>query len=146
MRPQEAEIRILPGQRWKSGIQKSMYITGSKLQCLSISPLGDAAAAGDAARVRALLAVGVDVDEADERGWTALTAASFDGPAPVVRQLIEAGADLEKADEEEETALELACGEQSYECIRLLLKAGAAVDKDNKAVQGTLSRFVGLTR
>ena len=60
--------------------------------------LVDVAVTGDAACVGEMLAAGVDVDEANEHGDTALIEAGrYDG-ALVVRLLIEAGADLEKAD------------------------------------------------
>ena len=49
---------------------------------VAMPALGDVAVTGDAARARGLLAAGVDVDEVDENGWTALMRASRYGPAP----------------------------------------------------------------
>ena len=94
--------------------------------------LGDAAGAGDAARVGKLLTAGADVDEADERSWTALmdALALIKDNAPVARLLIEAGADLEKANKWGKTALVIACRARRYECIRLLLEAGAVPDNN----------------
>jgi len=52
-----------------------------------------AAYGGNADILRALLALGLDVDDADQHGFTALMAASSFGHADAVRVLLEAGAD-----------------------------------------------------
>ena len=60
-----------------------------------VSALRRAARAGDATRVGEVLAAeGVDVDEADEDGRTALMEASTRDLTPVIRLLIEAGAEV----------------------------------------------------
>ncbi len=56
------------------------------------SPLIDAAKAGDAGRVRALLAAGADVNAKDVNGQTALMGAAQEGYPDIVRILKEAGA------------------------------------------------------
>ena len=58
------------------------------------SPVADAAMQGDAATVRALLAQGADVNEAQGDGMTALHWAARNRDADVARTLLEAGADV----------------------------------------------------
>ena len=53
--------------------------------------------AGEPELVRALLAAGADVAQADPDGWTALMAASQEGYLECVRALLEAGADVAQA-------------------------------------------------
>lgn len=67
--------------------------------------LCDAAASGDKARVRRLLADGVSEDSVDEDGTTALMAAAFAGETAIVRLLLSSGADPNLQDESGLTAL-----------------------------------------
>ena len=67
--------------------------------------LCDAAASGDMARVRELLAGGASLDSVDEDGTTALMAAAFAGETAIVRLLLDQGADTNLQDESGLTAL-----------------------------------------
>ncbi len=98
--------------------------------------LCDAAASGDLARLRSLLAEGVSENSADEDGTTALMAAAFAGERRTVRLLLDHGADPNLQDDSGLTALMNAVigdGEMDLEgghavfreIIELLLDAGA---------------------
>ena len=98
--------------------------------------LSDAAAAGDLARLRSLLAEGVSVDSADEDGTTALMAAAFAGERRAVTLLLDHGADPNLQDDSGLTALmnavigdgemDLEGGHDVFrEIIELLMDAGA---------------------
>ncbi|MCB4365963.1 ankyrin repeat domain-containing protein [Hydrogenophaga taeniospiralis] len=75
-----------------------------------VSPAGsellDAAARGNAAAVRSLLAQGVDVNSVDADGRTALMWAARRGDAALIRLLLGAGADLRRADHDGRNASE----------------------------------------
>ena len=72
--------------------------------------LVEAATRGDAATVRELLDRGVDVNERDASGRTAVTAAVYAGSPETVRALVRAGADVDLQDETRANAF-LALGE-----------------------------------
>jgi ankyrin repeat protein len=106
--------------------------------------LCDAAASGDLARLRSLLAEGVSENSADEDGTTALMAGAFAGERRAVELLLEHGADLNLQDDMGLTALMNAVigdGEMDLEgghvvfreIIELLLAAGA----DTRLEDGT---------
>ena len=91
-----------------------------------------AAAAGDAARVRALLEDGVDVNSVDASGRTAVTAAAYGGHVEVMRALVEANADVDLQDETRANAL-LACGETgNVEVLREVLRAEPDLSRTNR--------------
>lgn len=62
-------------------------------------PLMQAAAEGDVARVRSLLAAGADANARDEEGATALMRAAHAGHLDAVRALVDAGADVDATDD-----------------------------------------------
>lgn len=72
--------------------------------------LVEAAARGDATAVADVLARGADVDERDETGRTAVTAAVYAGSAETVKLLVDAGADVNIRDDTRSNAF-LALGE-----------------------------------
>ena len=111
-----------------------MLVTGATLQAPSRDHrLLEAAGRGDAATVGALLAQGVDVEVANDRGATALYIAAERGHLEIVRLLLENGADPDTKDLEwGRTPLRHAGmgGTGAAEAIRgtmleLLLEAGA---------------------
>ena len=69
----------------------------------------EAAAAGDTARVRELLAAGAGVDDRDAGGATALMRAAHAGRLDAVRALVDAGADVNAVDARGWGALAMAC-------------------------------------
>ena len=86
-----------------------------------------AAARGDVARVRWLLARGAPTELADVRGGTACIWASLRGHVEVVRVLLAAGANVNAADAYGETALHSASNGH-VEVVRVLLAAGADIN------------------
>ena len=112
--------------------------------------LCDAAASGDLARLRSLLAEGVSVDSVDEDGTTALMAGAFAGERRVVRLLLDHGADPNFQDDSDLTALmnavigdgemDLEGGHDVFrEIVEVLLEAGA----DTRLEDETGSTAVG---
>lgn len=87
-----------------------------------------AAADGDAARVRELIASGAPVNAIDDDlAWTPLHHAAMGGHLEAMRALIEAGADANAHDEARigNTPLREVAGRCSYEVAKLLVDAGA---------------------
>jgi ankyrin repeat protein len=69
------------------------------------TPLLDAAYAGDADRVAALIRSGADVNAANQFGATPMAQAALRGDTEVLRLLLKAGADPDSPNAEGETAL-----------------------------------------
>ncbi|MCY4027495.1 MAG: ankyrin repeat domain-containing protein, partial [Acidobacteria bacterium] len=88
-------------------------------------PLIDAVKMADSARVERLLAAGVDVDEPQGDGATALHWAAHGDLADMARLLVAAGADVNAADDHGVTPLALACLNASVAMVDLLLDVGA---------------------
>ena len=89
-------------------------------------PLLMAAADGDTARVRHLIAQGANVNAADEDGGdTALMFAAANGRADTVAELLKAGADVHKKNRGGATALLQARLHGGRQVVELLLRAGA---------------------
>jgi hypothetical protein len=85
--------------------------------------------AGDAAKVRLLLAKGAKVDARSKLGRTPLLiAAAYDGATEAARLLIEKGADANARDGGGTSVLEQAAGSNHIGLVRLLLAKGAAVN------------------
>ena len=88
-------------------------------------PLIDAVKAADPARVERLVAAGVDVDQPQGDGATALHWAAHRDLPDVAELLVGAGADVDAADDHGMTPLALACLNASVAMVDLLLEAGA---------------------
>ena len=87
-----------------------------------------AAAAQDAAAVRALLSAGIDPDTARADGATALLWAAHRDDLHMVDLLLAAGADIDAADDHGVTPLQRAAENASPAMVDRLLAAGADVD------------------
>lgn len=103
-----------------------------------MNDLRDAARYGDLEAVEDFVAVGKDVNEADESGRTALhyAVAFYREEAngdDIVRELLGAGADLEARDSKENTPLHYAAGYGRVAAVRLLLEAGASTAAENES-------------
>jgi ankyrin repeat protein len=94
------------------------------------TPLTVAAERGDAVLVRKLIASGVDLDERDKSGYTALTWAARNGNTEVAKALIEARADMNARDCAANgwTPLIHAIHKNNNEVARLLIERGADVN------------------
>jgi ankyrin repeat protein len=93
----------------------------------------DAVTAGDAARVRTLLAAGTDCSQRNGDGATALMLAAHAGRLDLVKTLIDAGADVNAADERGWGALMKAAYNADLdrgfaEVAQVLIDAGANVE------------------
>ena len=96
----------------------------------SINDLSGAARAGDANRVKLLLADGKDPNQSDSAGGrTALHWAVRNGNAEIVDLLIEGGADVNKGDQAGKTALSHAAESGKVDLTNKLIAAGADVNQ-----------------
>jgi len=87
----------------------------------------------DMQELKRLLASGVNVEQKDDSGWTALFWAA--GSAPVLEILLKAGARTDHRTREGDTILMVAALKGSHECVQLLLARGVPVDAaDNLGV------------
>ena len=91
-----------------------------------------AAAAGDAARVRELLRLGVDIESRDARGRSALLLATHNGAVEAARVLIEAGADVNAKDDISDSPYLYAGAEGPLEILRMTLENGADLESVNR--------------
>ena len=91
--------------------------------------LQDAASNGALERVQLLLRQGVDKDQADSGGYTALWRAACSGYLTTVQCLIEEGADMEKGNNWGRTPLITASFRGHVNVVRYLLEQGADRDK-----------------
>jgi len=91
-------------------------------------PIHDAAKAGDAAQVEALIVAGTDVDEKDIAFKTALHWAADLGHVKVVEILIEKDADVNLLELSDKTALHFASLENHAAIVERLIAGGAEVN------------------
>jgi ankyrin repeat protein len=84
----------------------------------------------DVARVKALVAQGVNVSEPDRNGDSPLIMAAYEGHTDIVRCLLEAGADVRALDPSmHATALHAAAYAGRTEAARLLIQYGIEIDR-----------------
>ncbi|MFS0838009.1 ankyrin repeat domain-containing protein [Paenibacillus sp. 1P03SA] len=85
----------------------------------------DAAAKGDADKIRALIGEGADADARDSQGNTAVMAAAVNRRPEAVRVLLEAGADVNIRNDRSDNLFLYAGAEGDMELLRLAISAGA---------------------
>ena len=91
-----------------------------------------AAEAGDTAAVRRLLDQGAEIDARDDRGRTAVMAATHGNQVETVRALIGAGADVDIRDNRLDNPFLYAGAEGLLEILRLAIDAGADTRLTNR--------------
>ena len=91
-----------------------------------------AAEAGDTAAVLSLLQGGAEINARDERGRTAMMAATHANRVENVRALIEAGADINIRDNRSDNPFLYASAEGLYEIVNLTIEAGADTRLTNR--------------
>eukprot|EP00754_Rhynchopus_humris_P013463 Rhum_TRINITY_DN14327_c1_g1::Rhum_TRINITY_DN14327_c1_g1_i1::g.80477::m.80477 len=104
--------------------------------------LREAAKEGDLTSVKAL-SVPHMIDDVDERGFTALHWAAWNGRTAVVDWLLKKGATVGHQDEDGQTALHHACWYGHHNCVILLLNEGAdpnLPDGDGETAVGAAAR------
>lgn len=94
-------------------------------QARAVAPLLEAAAAGDTATVKSLVAAGISVNATDALGRTALMLAVKNHQMETVKALAGAGADLNRESRIEGSALNIAENDSNIELAAWLLAAGA---------------------
>lgn len=99
----------------------------------------EAAAAGRTEQVRGLLTDGASVDFTDERGRTALIAASYGAHVDTARVLIAAGSDVNRQDQTQQSAYLIATSEIGPDAGLALLQ----LTLDNGADVGSLDSYKG---
>lgn len=87
---------------------------------------------GDLDKIKECLANGIDVNEKDNDGWTALMFASSNGDLEIVKLLLTKGANVNIKDNDGRTALMYASYNGYFEIVKCLINNGADVyAKDN---------------
>jgi ankyrin repeat protein len=103
----------------------------------STPPVTDPAAAGRLERVRRSLEQGLDVNQADANGRTALMVAAFEGYTEVVGFLLDHGAEVDRLDGAGRTAVMYASSGPFPQTVELLVQNGADVNRADKVERWT---------
>jgi hypothetical protein len=102
------------------------------------SPWLLAACVGDLKKAELLWSSGVDLNDKDRMGDTALMNCCAHGHAEMATWLIQMGADIEAANDAGDTALILAAQAGKTDCVRALLQAGAVANRSNQYEQAAI--------
>ncbi len=101
-------------------------------QTMTDTPLHQAAAKGDAAAIKALLAEGAPIDARDAKGQTALLVATHADHVAAARALIEAGADVNAKDRINDSPYLYAGARGHLEILKMTLAHGADLKSTNR--------------
>jgi ankyrin repeat protein len=115
-----------------------IIITG----CAAKSPLIQASSNGDYQVVQKLVQSGVNINEGDSNGSTALMHAIWERKIEVAKYLIESGADVKTKNKNGDDALIYAVLYRQIEIMKLLIGKGA--DVDSRDVQGNIPLYSPL--
>jgi ankyrin repeat protein len=120
---------IPTGRKWFGACGLALVLLASgKIASAAAAPLADAAEKKDPARVRALVERGVDVNQGQVDGMTALHWAVYHDDLKTAKFLVDAKADVKAANRYGVTPLSLACTNGNEALVELLLGAGANPD------------------
>ncbi|MFD2701656.1 ankyrin repeat domain-containing protein [Paenibacillus shunpengii] len=92
----------------------------------------NAAELGDTDKVLTMLEQGIDINVTDERGRTAILAATYGNKPDTVEALIQKGADLNLRDQRSDNPLLYAGAEGRPEIVKLMVEAGADTTLTNR--------------
>ncbi|MBQ6112959.1 MAG: ankyrin repeat domain-containing protein [Synergistaceae bacterium] len=108
------------------------YIEYTKEKDYYTSNFIDFCRKGNGQAITKALGFGADVNAKDNKGWTALMEAAYEGHAEVVKILLDAGADANAKDKYGNPALIKAVRKGHAEVVKILLDAGAEVNAKNE--------------
>jgi ankyrin repeat protein len=113
---------------------------------VSLEDYLDAAYSNDHVTIKLALTQGMDIEAADEEGWTALCWAVNQGHFETTKVLVEHNADVNHKDNEGENVLMIAiqAEEVDLELIKYLLDNGAEIDAQDNIGWTTLSHSVNM--
>lgn len=97
-----------------------------------MAPIHDFARRGQVDALERVLAIGVDVDTRDRRGYTPLRLAVVAGHEAAATLLLESGADTEALNERGESLLFTAASNRDLPLVRLLIDNGADIHTTNR--------------
>ncbi len=90
---------------------------------MSALKLIEAAKAGNIEYLETLIAIGEDLEQADDYGWTALNWAAGKGYAGIIQKLLDSGANVTHTGRDKRTAYKIALAATHIESAALLQKA-----------------------
>ncbi len=92
----------------------------------------------DVNQVRSFAEKGVDLNDIDRYGNTALNIACYNGNMEIIRILVDYGANINKKDRRGSNPIIIAAFKGSYEITEYLINQGADVDETDKAGRNAL--------
>ena len=121
-----------------AGVGEGQAQTGPSAAALAAyGGLHAAAAVGDVAAIKSLVAAGADVNGRDAHGRTPLIVATFQRNYDAAGELIAAGADVNALESNRYDMLTIAAVADDYEMVRLAIRAGANTGLITSPYDGT---------
>ncbi len=93
-----------------------------------------------------LIEKGVDLNEKNSDGWSALTYAALEGASNIAKYLIEHGAKINEKDNEGRTPLMIAASQGHLNVVKCLVEAGANLDEKNNEGKTALDIAKGFEK
>lgn len=146
-----SRVRLLAALCWCFATSISALAANATHEEPRMSPLMDAAYRGDLAAVKRLVAQGINVNEKNAYGATALmmaaggtpiTSQTYDGSTEVLAYLIDHGAEVNVLGGNDTTALRFAVMHHNTDSVKLLLDHGADVNAGRGSGRTALAESV----